>query len=287
MAKESKRPVRWLVSVLIAIAAAAMILYGTAQAALADSLSAKRMRTLADGAQIGPYMDRPALVGAYNTVIYKWTNAFSSSSVYLTEQILDEYCGEEDIRRFIGELYATLGRTLKTGGTLRLTEENALSLIEPLRADLSAKLGTEITREMCLGELNAALEISDRAANYPRLVRLVPGLALIGAALLLLAVMLFVRRENLFMGGFYLALSFGIPGVALLIGSGTVPASAFRYPFFPAERWIGIFRASLRTFGTVCLVTAAAGVLLMIAYVIDKRRVGNLVRNRRREEDQL
>lgn len=288
MAKENKRLGRWLLSVLIVIVAAACILYGVAQIALSSSLSSKNMHALADGMNVGEYMDRPMLVKTVNTVIYRWTKAFSSSSIYITEADLPAFCSEETVKECLGNLFTEIGKALKKGGSTSVTAQQLLPLMDPVRRYVGEKLGVTITDEMCMEELNKGVLLGNLNGTYPKAVRLGLGLALIGAAVLLLAVMLFLRRENLFVGGFYLALSCGLPGLVLIILSKTLtvtPAAIGAY--FPGVQWLQIYKKCMSSTGLITLLAAVLGIGLMVAYVIDKKRVQKLSARKRKEEDLL
>ena len=287
MATETKRAGRWLLSIVIAVVAAAMILYGITQIVLSASLSDKNMHALANELELEEYMDKPALVKTLNTVIYKWTNAFSSSSIYATEDTLSNFYDEAQVKDFIGDVFCKIATSLKTGKPLNVTTEEMVPLTETLRQYVSGKLGEEITTEQCAEELNNAVSLKKLNVPFPHLVRLGLGIALIVIAVALLAVMLFVRRENLFMGGFYLALSFGVPAIAHLIAAGALKASDFAISYFPVIRWVEYVRHGLKTSGIICLVLAVAGIALMIAYLIDKKRVKDMTANRRKEADIL
>ena len=288
MAKEKNHFGRWLLSVVIAVVAAALILYGVTQLALSSSLSRKNMRALAETVRIEEVADRPTLVRIVNTVIYKWTNAFSSSSIYATEATLPTYYDEAEVKDALGNVYAQVGRSLKTGKPTDITAKDLLPAMGRLRGCIGEKLGVQITDEMCLEELEGAVDVRSLNRTYPKIVRVWLGIILIAVAVLLLAVMLFVRRENLFMGGFYLTLSFGIPGVVLFISSlslSTLPRALSS--FLPEEAWLMIIKKCLRTTGAACFIAAALGVVLMIAYLVDRRRVKKLTAHRRKEEDLL
>lgn len=126
MAKENEHFGRWLLSVLIAIVAAALILYGAAQTALAASVSRRNTRAIAETVPLEEVLDRPTLLKTVNTVIYRWTNAFSGSSIYATEETLSEYYDESAVRDCLGNVYAAVGRSLKTGRPTAVTAEDLL-----------------------------------------------------------------------------------------------------------------------------------------------------------------
>lgn len=285
MAKENKRFGRWLFSVVAAIAAAVLILYGCVQISMYSSLSDKNMRLLADGADLETIADKDALSRAVNTVIYKWTNAFSTSSVYVTQNTVAGFFDEAKARDVLGTYYCAEAHTLKTGEPAAFETKDLLPLTETLRSRVSDMTGREIPEEAFAEELESAVRFT--SAQYPRLVRRGLGIIMIVIAVLLLGVMLFVRRENLFMGGFYLLFAAGVPAVICLVLSKLSLSGLFTIPDIPLAGWLTFLKNALHGTGLVCLIPAVIGLGLMIAYQIDKKHVKQLVSNKRREDVDL
>ena len=264
MAKETKRAGHVLLSVLIALIATALITFGLLHLSASASLSSKNMHALAENVDVEEYLDKPTLVKLINNIIYRWTKASPSSSIYATEDTLSNFYDETRVRTFIGDVYNAIARSMKTGKELTLPTDDVLPLAEPLRQYVSGKIGREITGEECAEEIGKAINLKAAYPEIPHVVRLGLGIGALAFAAVLLIVLLLLRRENPSMGFLHAALAFALPALVMLIGSKGVESSWYSISNFPVDKWIEVFRKSIRVTGILCLIPVVICLILMV-----------------------
>lgn len=265
-----------LISVLITVISIALVFYGSIQLSLSASLSNKNMNALAQEVDLDNYLDKPVLAKILNTAIYKWSNAFAGSSLYINEQTVADQYRPEDVRQFLSRIFCNFARSLKGERLSALGAEDIMPLVEPLRLSMQEKLGVNISEETCIAEINAAVRSNGLLVSRPHIVRKGLGIAALVLTLILLLIMLFLRKENLFMGGLDLAVSFGIPALILMLIPFPFQLASAQAEGFPFELWLKILNKTIQRGWLLMLIPVAVGIIIMIAYQIDKRRIAVL-----------